>query len=193
MKHHHKGFTIIELLVVISIIGLLSAIASFALANARAQARDNRRIQDLQQIKTALELYFKDNKKYPKPARGYGNGQGIGTGSGHCFGFNGDPQWGNTNDYIEELEAQKYISDLPRDPRFDTNGNGVNVNPQCYVYQADNNTSEGHYKIVAFNVVESMCGTDLSDPCNPSYLQAMDDPRRTGAYMAIYDNTSRLW
>ena len=60
-----KGFTLIELLVVISIIGLLSTMAVIALNNARQKARDAKRISDIKQIQTALELYFNDKNGYP--------------------------------------------------------------------------------------------------------------------------------
>ena len=61
-----RGFTLIELLVVISIIGLLSTFAVAAFSNAQAKARDAKRISDIRQIKTALELYYDDNGKYPQ-------------------------------------------------------------------------------------------------------------------------------
>ena len=60
-----KGFTLIELLVVIAIIGLLSTLAVVALNNARMKARDARRVADIKQIQTALELYFNDVGSYP--------------------------------------------------------------------------------------------------------------------------------
>lgn len=60
-----KGFTLIELLVVIAIIGLLSTLAIVALNNARQKARDARRLSDIKQIQTALELYFTDAGSYP--------------------------------------------------------------------------------------------------------------------------------
>lgn len=61
-----RGFTLIELLVVIAIIGLLSTLAVVALNNARAKSRDARRISDVKQIQTALELYFNDANSYPE-------------------------------------------------------------------------------------------------------------------------------
>jgi type II secretion system protein G len=61
-----RGFTLIELLVVISIISLLASVVLAALNSARAKARDARRISDLIQIRTALNLYASDNNgNYP--------------------------------------------------------------------------------------------------------------------------------
>ena len=60
-----KGFTLIELLVVIAIIGLLSTLAVVALGSARTKARDAKRLADLKQIQSALELYYTDKNAYP--------------------------------------------------------------------------------------------------------------------------------
>lgn len=60
-----KGFTLIELLVVIAIIGILSTLAVISLNNAREKSRDAKRISDIKQIQTALELYYNDNGGYP--------------------------------------------------------------------------------------------------------------------------------
>lgn len=64
-KINKKGFTLIELLVVIAIIGLLSTLAVVSLNNARSKSRDAKRISDIKQIQTALELYYTDNDGYP--------------------------------------------------------------------------------------------------------------------------------
>ncbi len=52
------GFTLIELLVVIAIIGLLASMILVALNNGRQRARDARRLSDLYQVRTALEMYY---------------------------------------------------------------------------------------------------------------------------------------
>lgn len=66
--NNKKGFTLIELLVVIAIIGLLSTMSVLALNSARARARDAKRIADIKQIQTALEMYYNDNNTYPAAA-----------------------------------------------------------------------------------------------------------------------------
>ncbi len=60
-----KGFTLVELLVVIAIIGILATLAIVALQGARSSARDAKRISDVRQMQTALELYFNDWQEYP--------------------------------------------------------------------------------------------------------------------------------
>jgi prepilin-type N-terminal cleavage/methylation domain-containing protein len=64
-----SGFTLIELMVVLSIIALLSALVFSALSKARAKARDARRTADIHEIQTALELYMDGHGgSYPKTA-----------------------------------------------------------------------------------------------------------------------------
>jgi prepilin-type N-terminal cleavage/methylation domain-containing protein len=63
---NEKGFTLIELLVVIAIIGLLASVVLLALNSARAKSRDAKRLADVRQLASALELYFNDSQDgYP--------------------------------------------------------------------------------------------------------------------------------
>lgn len=63
-KSRALGFTLIELLVVIAIIGLLAAVVLVSLNSARQKSRDARRLADIRQIMTALELFYNDNNRY---------------------------------------------------------------------------------------------------------------------------------
>ncbi len=60
-----KGFTLLELLVVIGIIGLLASIIVINLTSARKRARDTKRIADLRTLQTAMEDYYGKKGKYP--------------------------------------------------------------------------------------------------------------------------------
>jgi prepilin-type N-terminal cleavage/methylation domain-containing protein len=52
------AFTLFELLVSISIIGILIAVASMSYGGAQKKARDTRRIEDLNTIQKAMEMYY---------------------------------------------------------------------------------------------------------------------------------------
>jgi len=64
-KLSRKGFTLVELLVVVAIIGILTTIAVVALSGARQKARDTKRVADVRQIHTSLELYNNNSNGYP--------------------------------------------------------------------------------------------------------------------------------
>ncbi|MFH0804816.1 MAG: prepilin-type N-terminal cleavage/methylation domain-containing protein [Patescibacteria group bacterium] len=63
-----SGFTLIELMVVVSIIGILVSIGLVSLNGAKESARDSRRMADIAQIRLALELYSQDYNSYPTPS-----------------------------------------------------------------------------------------------------------------------------
>src|SRR3990167_4664228 len=84
-----KGFTLIELLVVIAIIGVLSTVVLSQLNEARAKARDARRISDLKNIQIALELYRHNNGFYPSYESGeLTNGISVSLGTANSSGNN---------------------------------------------------------------------------------------------------------
>jgi len=94
--HRKAGFTLIELLVVIAIIAILASVIFVSLATTRAKARDAKRIADLKQVQTALELYRNDNGGYP-----------IGN-------WNTPTLW--TTNLTTALVNPGYISSIPLDP-----------------------------------------------------------------------------
>ncbi len=67
MDYKRAGFTLIELLVAISVIGILIGISVFGLQGARESSRDAKRKADIEQVRSALELYRADCNVYPVP------------------------------------------------------------------------------------------------------------------------------
>lgn len=61
-----KGFSLVELLVVITIIAILSVVAYTAVGGQTTKAKNSRRMQDIGTIQTALEAYFISEGRYPK-------------------------------------------------------------------------------------------------------------------------------
>ncbi|MFA7702484.1 MAG: FISUMP domain-containing protein, partial [Patescibacteria group bacterium] len=60
-----KGFTLVELIIVLAIIGIVLATAFISFSNARQKARDAKRVSDITQVQNTLELYFRDEGRYP--------------------------------------------------------------------------------------------------------------------------------
>lgn len=166
-----RGFTLIELLVVIAIIGILSSVVLASLNRARAKSRDARRIADIKQIAIALELYYDVNLQYPQPSQGWNNW------SGHC------PNYGDNDNYISGL-APTYIPVLPRDPLYDDT-------TRCYLYRSESGGQ--NYMIMTHDIMETICGGDPSNSCNPSYIQALDRPSSIQASIAVYTPGARNW
>lgn len=64
-KQGYSGFTLVELMVVMVIIGIIMALSTSAYQGAKASARDAKRKADLEDIRAALEIYRADCGKYP--------------------------------------------------------------------------------------------------------------------------------
>jgi len=60
-----QGFTLIEMLIVIAIIGILAGGVLVGLGPATKGGRDARRLSDLRQVQNGLELYYNKNQRYP--------------------------------------------------------------------------------------------------------------------------------
>lgn len=112
----------IELLVVISIIGILVAVSIFGLQGAREASRDAKRKADLEQIRSGIEIYRADCNTYPV---GSGNASTVLNTSGGALRGNGS--------YVSCAATNTYMSQIPSDP----------VNPaKIYLYSSAGTTYE---------------------------------------------------
>ncbi|MBU1037029.1 type II secretion system GspH family protein [Patescibacteria group bacterium] len=98
-----QGFTFIEMLVVIVIIGILLTLALMFLSGSRTRARDTQRFSDIKTVQAAIELYIQNNAQKLPP------------GLGVDYELT-DYDW---NDLRTDLFPYLENSELPRDPRED--------------------------------------------------------------------------
>jgi len=158
-----KSFTLIELLVVIAIIGILAAIAMPSISNARAKARDSRRLADLNTLKTAMELYFSDYNHYPIWESG-------------CLEALGNPLIeGATSS--PAFFTDKYIRTPPKDPL---------PNKYCYYYQSDE--TGGNYKIAAYLEKDKARSADDNGTASDFY-EVYGGPTGSGSAIALTNET----
>ena len=72
-----KGFTLIEILIVVAIIAILASVVLVGLGPTQQSGRDARRLSDLHEVQNALELYYNKCGYYP----------GTYTGAAPCAAF----------------------------------------------------------------------------------------------------------
>lgn len=65
LKKRNQGFTIVELLIVIVVIGILALLVITTYSGIQAKARNSKRQSDLKSLQTQLEAFFSQNGYYP--------------------------------------------------------------------------------------------------------------------------------
>lgn len=159
MRNRNIGFTLIELLVVVAIIGLLASVAMVSINNARLKSRDARRLSDMRQIQTALELYYDKNNQYPNSACDPLGNCGVTT----CGG------WDSTGDgeFIVALKTDGIVASMPKDPVNSPTACGQPYGYRYYRYGYDPacNPCQGRaFYVLGFNTPESLSGTHPNSP-----------------------------
>ncbi len=106
-----KAFTLIELLVVVAIIGILATIVVVNVSSARKKSRDTRRVADMKQVQTALDMYLDKEGKYPDT-----------NADSDCDGFDSS----GDGDFLSVLATSGFLSSSVKDPTKNT---------ACYNYR----------------------------------------------------------
>ncbi len=120
IKGKSRGFTLIELMVAISIVAIIAAVGLVVYSTAQKSGRISKRIQDLGALRTAIELYKTSVGSYP-------NQNVAATCANYLTGL--------------AVLVPNYMPQLPADPSGGTN---------CYRYQSDAASNSQEYKIWTF-------------------------------------------
>ena len=168
MAKDRRGFTLMELLIVMVILSILVAIATGTYATSSKRGRDNRRKNDLRSVATALEAYFSDKGRYPTGVNGVMMGCGAGD-TGACG-------WGDSGGFTDQY-GTLYMVLVPSDP----------IDSQTYYYVS---TTGANYKLYAKlenaydagdgvdqnGYANTDCSTDSNIECNYGIASANTTP-----------------
>jgi len=139
MSKNTKGFTLIEMLIVITIIALLASLILVGMGGARAKARDARRIADLHNLQNALELYYAKFYFYPESQTSWESFSAILTDPQIGIGVSSIPKdpltnVGKTYYYGRSSDGQDYILGAQletKDPALDDDIDGTQYGVNC--------------------------------------------------------------
>lgn len=154
--------TIVGLLIILVVVAVIGLLVSVALINMKGtegeeKARDAKRMQDLKQVQSAIELYYNQAKSYPQ---------------GTFFSV-WDSNYGHTTNYwsggefpwstglYDALVKSGYLDSLPLDPVNSEGGDGnyLGDGPSIdrgYVYFSDN----GQHYILGTNLEKGSVSPD---------------------------------
>lgn len=176
------GFTMVELIVVIAIIGILSSIIYVSFDGVRDDAKNRAMETELKEMQLALEVYRSQNGEYPDAntatglcsSSGGGIDAGLSNASNLCDGY----------EYIDNFEPD-FIARLPR--------GSDSGNPACIVRYEVDNANNAWYKLTAencfagateaaegigedeeFSQCPSSCGNCNGNTYNAAYVASAD-------------------
>lgn len=145
LMRRHQGFTLLELLIVIVIIGILALLIVPGLISGPKRARDATRKADLRGVKNALETYYTDNNAYLTQAA-------AGT-------------VGNYSSVLDDL-IPDYTPSVPCDPRTNPKSITVAGGAACTSVADGANSLRYLYKTAAAGASFKLCATleNANDP-----------------------------
>ncbi len=154
-----SGFTLLEVMVTVTIVAILTTVVVTSFGTAREQARDAQRKTDLRTVEAALALYKNKYGRYPAACNGPTTGStpefSGQVGTAHVCPL-------DSVQYIVGL-APEFMPKLPVDLKLNGDDSG-------FVYAV--NTEGSVYKFMALNTVETEVvglGDEFSR-CDPSWL-----------------------
>jgi len=172
------AFTLVELLVVITIIVILSGVGMVIFTRVQKKGRDAQRRADLRKLQEAVEQYYADNSRYPSTCSGgtptcaYPNSSWW----GQCSSYGGrTATCGDSNVFITGI-CPTYIEVLPKDPKADAEGS------DCYLYRSTGTD----YMILAHLTMETV-------DVDPGPNDEMDWPCCEQPTIAVYSPGARRW
>ena len=104
-RKKQQGFTLIEILIVVAIIAILASVVLIGLGPTQRAGRDARRLSDLREVQTGLELYYNKCGYYP----------GNPVASGACTGFVSGNTWADMTKALTET-PDIGVNTVPNDP-----------------------------------------------------------------------------
>lgn len=123
-----RGFTIVELLIVIVVIAILAALSVVAYNGIQQRARDTQRKSDIAQIVKGLELYYTIHGQYPAASGSTTINSGWST--------TADASWQNLVNLLEPHAAISKKDPLNTNPTGESPISGTNTNAFAYSYFA---------------------------------------------------------
>ncbi len=155
-----SGFTLIELIIVISIIGVLMTLGLGSYVFTQKRARDAKRETDMKEIMYALTRYYVDHGQYPPSPPSYGEA--------NCSGWDTSNTDGDSDGitFLDPLVEAGYLDKSYRDPLDDRNNScgGHGNDGYNYFYyrytpgQYGCPTARGNYIVLGFGTAESSSG-----------------------------------
>ena len=166
LKNKNKGFTLIELLVVIAIIAILAAAIMATTTSAQVQARDSRRVGDLDSVRTALEFYMNKYGYYPKQSTSIEEALVSGSGTGKA------------------LIDEGFLPSVPVDPLNNATykywycgtPTGDKYALKANLEMKDNKALQSDYDVDYPAVVANVCNCDGSETGNAPYNYCLRNP-----------------
>lgn len=123
-----KGFTLVEMLIVIAIIAILASVALVSVQGVRSTANDTKRISDLNKVQQQLEVYYTKNGNYPVAANWAALGTALGTTLSNDSAVNATYEYGTDagqQHYTLKAGLENKIKLLDEPNELDATSNGL--------------------------------------------------------------------